>query len=290
VSAPPLARALPLYLAAGACLSTLDATAKWLVQDHALLLVVWARYAGQMLVVTPFALHRAGPAFWRTRRLPLHLVRSTLLLLATVCFFGGLRHLPLGEGAAITYLAPILVVLLSRAMLGEVPRVAHVVGAVAGFVGVLVIVRPGAGLFHPAALLLVATAACNALYAILTRRLREESAYTSLFYSALVGTLAMTLALPWIGATLPARATDAGLFLLLGLAAGIGHFLLILAFTRAPAASLMPFTYLQLVWATLYGWLVFGHLPDGISLAGMAVIVAGGLALALQERRPEIGA
>ena len=104
-----LARALPLYLAAGLCLSSLDATAKWLVQYHPLFLVVWARYAGQMVVATPFALHRAGPGFWRTRRLRLHLVRSALLLLATVSFFGALRFVPLAEGAAITYLAPIIV-------------------------------------------------------------------------------------------------------------------------------------------------------------------------------------
>jgi drug/metabolite transporter (DMT)-like permease len=117
----PLRRALPLFLLAGFCLSSLDATAKYLVRDHSLFLVVWARYAGQMLVVTPWAWHRAGAGFWRTRRLPMQLLRSACLVAATICFFGGLRYLPLAEGSAITFLAPIFIVILSQPMLGERP-------------------------------------------------------------------------------------------------------------------------------------------------------------------------
>ena len=102
-SAHPLRRALPLFLFAGLCLTSLDTTAKWLVRDHALFLVVWGRYAGQMLVVTPYVWHRSGPGFWRTRRLPLQLVRSSLLLIATFCFFAALRYLPLAEASAILH-------------------------------------------------------------------------------------------------------------------------------------------------------------------------------------------
>src|SRR5438034_2407336 len=91
--------ALWLFLLAGFCLSSLDTTAKYLVGDHALLIVVWARYAGQTLVMTPFAWHRAGRGFWRTSRLPMQLVRSSCLLAATICFFGGLRFLPLAEAS-----------------------------------------------------------------------------------------------------------------------------------------------------------------------------------------------
>jgi len=281
----PLRRALPLYVLAGLCLSSLDATAKWLVQDYALFLVVWARYAGQTLVATPFALHRAGPGFWRTRRLRLQLVRSALLLAATVCFFGGLRLLPLAEGSAITFLAPIFVVLLSRYMLDERPARAHRVAAVLGFVGVLILVRPGSAVFHPATLLLLGAALCNALYAILTRRLRDENPYTSLFYSALVGTIGLTLVLPWGNPRLPEGTADVVRFLMLGLLAGLGHWLFILAFTAAPASMLTPFTYLQIVWATAYGYMFFRHLPDGMSFLGMAVIVGSGLVLAAHERR-----
>src|SRR5258708_28016188 len=113
-----LRRALPLFLLAGICLSSLDATGKYLVRDHALFLVVWARYAGQMLVVTPFAWRRAGPGFWRARHPWLQLLRSMFLLVATLSFFVGFRYPPLAEGSAITLLAPVFVVILSGPLLG----------------------------------------------------------------------------------------------------------------------------------------------------------------------------
>ena len=193
----PLRRALPLFLLAGLCLSSLDATAKYLVRDHALFLVVWARYAGQMLVVTPFAWQRAGAGFWRTRHPALQLLRSAFLLAATICFFGALRYLPLAEGSAITFLAPIFVIVLSGPLLGERPEAARWFASIAGFIGILILVRPSSSIFHPATLLLVVAALCNALYFLMTRKLADESVYTTLFYSALVGTVALSLALPW---------------------------------------------------------------------------------------------
>jgi len=280
----PLRRALPLFLLAGVCLSSLDATAKYLVRDHALFLVVWARYAGQMLVVTPFAWQRAGPAFWRTRHPALQLLRSAFLLAATICFFGALRYLPLAEGSAITFLAPIVVIVLSGPLLGERPEAARWFASIAGFIGILILVRPGSAIFHPATLLLVVAALCNALYFLMTRKLADESVYTTLFYSALAGTVGLSLALPWQldGATPTLR--DGVLFLLLGLFAGLGHWFVINAYLLAPASLLTPFAYLQMIWATAYGFAIFGQLPDRWSALGMAVIVTSGLWLALQER------
>ena len=162
---------------------------------------------------------------------------------------------------------------------------ARYAAALAGFVGVLILMRPGSEVFHPAALLLLVTAVTNSLYAMLTRKLSGDSPYTTLFYSALVGTIALAPALPW--AVVPDAWTwsRAGLFVLLGLFAGVGHLMLTRAYLRAPASLLAPFTYLQIVWATAFGFAFFGQLPDGWSFAGMAVIVASGLALAWQERR-----
>ena len=280
----PLRRALPMFLLAGVCLSSLDATAKYLVREHVLFLVVWARYAGQMLVVTPFAWQRAGSGFWRARHPVLQLVRSTFLLTATICFFGGLRYLPLAEGSAITFLAPIFVVVLSGPLLGELPTRARWIASVAGFAGILILVRPGSAVFQPATLLLVLAALCNALYFITTRKLADESAHTTLFYSALAGTVGLSLALPWqVDGGVPSL-RDAGLFLLLGLFAGLGHWFVISAYLLAPASMLTPFTYLQMIWATVYGFAIFGQLPDRWSAMGMTIIVASGLWLALQER------
>ncbi len=277
-------RALLMFLVAGFCLSSLDATAKYLVRDHPLFLVVWARYAGQMLVVTPFAWRRAGPGFWRTRRLGLQLLRSALLLGATVCFFGALRYLPLAEGSAITFLAPIFVVVLSGPLLGERPNLARWVATATGFCGILILVRPGSAVFHPAALLLVVAALFNALYFLLTRKLVDESMHTTLFYSALVGTVGLSMALPW-ELQLATPAPRDALFLALGLFAGVGHWLIVSAFQHAQPSLLTPFSYLQMIWATLYGYLIFDQLPDRWSGAGMTIIVASGLLLALQERR-----
>jgi drug/metabolite transporter (DMT)-like permease len=284
-AAHPFARALPLFLLAGLCLSSLDTTAKYLVRDHSLFLVVWARYAGQMLVVTPFAWHRAGPGFWRTKRLTLQLVRSSMLVIATFCFFAALRYLPLAEASAITFLAPIFIVLLSGPLLGERPTLGRWIASITGFAGILILLRPGSSVFHPATLLLVITALTNALYQILTRKLLDESAHTTLFYSALVGTVVFSLALPWGMGDTVLTWRGGVLLLLLGLCAGLGHWAIIGAYLLAPASLLTPFTYLQMVWAIGYGYLIFDQFPDRWSALGMTVIVASGLLLALQERQ-----
>ncbi len=280
----PLARALPPFIAAGIALSSLDATAKYLGQLHALLFVVFARYAGQLVVVTPFALHRAGHGFWRTRHLGRQLARSAFLFGATILFFAGLRFLPLAEASSIMFLAPPFVVMLSQPMLGERPTRTRWLAVAMGFAGTLFIVRPGGAVFSPAALLLVAAAFCNALYQLMTRQLQDENPYTSLFYSAVVGTVVTTLALPWIDFGV-LDLTTAGLVVVAGLCAGLGHHWLIGAYMRAPASMLTPFTYLQLMWATAYGYVLFGQLPDRVAFFGMAVIVAAGVLLARAERR-----
>src|SRR4051812_47849782 len=264
----PLRRALPLVLAAGLCFSTLDATAKYLIQDHPLFLVVWARYAGQCLVVVPIVWHRAGPGFWRTRHLRLQLLRSLCLVSATACFFGGLRYLPLAEGSAISFLAPMFAIVLSGPLLGERPTRARWIAASTGFVGILILVRPGSAVFHPATVLLVGAAISNALYQLLTRRLTGDTPHTTLFYSGLVGTVVLSMAMPWMETPSELTFRDAGFMMELGLLAGLGHWMLISAYLKAPAALVAPFTYLQMIWATLYGWFIFGHLPDFLSAAG----------------------
>jgi len=281
----PLRAALPLILGAGLCFSTLDATAKYLVQEHTLFLVVWARYVGQMLVATPIAWQRAGREFWRTRHLRMQLLRSACLVTATLCFFGALRYLPLAEGTAISFMAPMFAVLLSGPVLGERPTRARWIAVIAGFGGIVILVRPGSAVFHPATGLLIMAALSNALYQLLTRKVPKDSPHTTLFFSGLVGATVLSLALPW--AEVPAQASwrDGLFMLLLGLLAGLGHGMLINAFLRAPASLVAPFTYVHMLWATSWGWLVFDQLPDGLSAMGMAIIVASGIGLVLHERR-----
>jgi drug/metabolite transporter (DMT)-like permease len=286
----PLRRALPLILFAGLCFASLDATAKYLVLKHGLLLVVWARYTGQMVVSTPIAWSRGGPGFWRTRHLRIQLVRSLCLVTATVCFFGGLRYLPLAEASAITFLAPMFAIVFSGPLLGERPTRARWLSAIGGFVGVLLLIRPGSAVFHPATGLLVLAAISNAFYQLLTRKVPGDSAHTTLFYSGLVGTIVLSAIVAATGGfhfELAPRETL--LFMLLGTLAGLGHFCLIGAFLRAPASLVAPFTYVHMVWATLYGYVIFDQLPDGLSAIGMAVIVGSGVALVLHERGARSG-
>jgi len=281
----PLRRALPFILLAGLCFSTLDATAKFLVQEHTLFLVVWARYAGQMVVTTPIAWHRGGAGFWRTRHLRMQLARSLFLVIATLSFFGALRFLPLAEGTAVSFLAPMFALLLALPVLGERPTRARWLSALGGFAGILLLVRPGSAVFHPATALLVLAAVSNALYQLLTRKLPHDTPHTTLFYSALVGTLLLSAALPFAETPASIGLRDGVLLLSLGLFAGLGHWALITAFLRAPATLVAPFTYVHMIWATLYGLAVFDQLPDALSALGMAVIVASGIGLVLHERR-----
>lgn len=281
----PLQYALPLFLLAGLCLSSLDATAKYLVRDHSLWIVVWARYAGQMAVVTPFAWHRGGPGFWRTRKPGMQLLRSLFLVLATLGFWGGLRYLPLAEASSITFLAPTFVVLLSWPLLRERATRARQIASAAGFMGILILLRPGSAVMHPAVVLLLAAALANALYQLLTRRLLDENAHTTLFYSASVGTVVLTVGLPFATDLAQLMAVGIAPLVLLGVLAGLGHWCMTRAYLHAPASLLTPFTYLQILWATAFGYLMFDQHPDRLSALGMAVVVASGILLAWWERR-----
>ena len=246
---------------------------------------MWARYLGQMVVVTPIAWHRGGNGFWRTRHLRMQLLRSLFLVLATLCFFGALRFVPLGEGTAITFLAPMFAIFLSMPVLGEKPTRARWTSAIVGFCGIVLLVRPGSAVFHPAAILLVLAAISNALYQLLTRKLPDDAAHTTLFYSALVGTLGLSLALPFVETPGDVTINDAFFLILLGFLAGVGHWCLTTAFLRAPASMLAPFMYLHMIWATIYGYVIFDQFPDAISAVGMAVIVGSGIGLVWHERR-----
>jgi drug/metabolite transporter (DMT)-like permease len=204
---------------------------------------------------------------------------------ATACFFGGLRYLPLAEGSAISFLAPVFAVLLAGPVLGERASGARLYAALGGFAGILLLMRPGSAVFHPAVVLLLGAAVSNAFYQVLTRKLTGDAPHTTLFYTAVVGAATLSLAWPFFETHLVLTWREAMFLLLLGLLAGLGHGLFITAFTIAPASLVAPFTYVQMIWATLYGYVIFGHLPDWISGVGMAVIVASGIALVMHERR-----
>lgn len=274
-----------MIVGAVACFSVGDSIAKSLTSRYPVPLLVWTRWGFQVLVMLIWLAPSMGMRMVHTRQLRMQLLRGVLLIGSSMLFMSALKYLPLADTSALNYTTPTLVIVLAIVFLHErltLPRLAFVV---AGVVGMLMIVQPGADLFRGASLLALASAACYAVYQIITRMLAGEDPRVTLFYPALVGTAVMTLVWPWFGSRIAITWTDVALMATIGVLGTIGHFLFILAFQRAPASALTPFTYIHLVFATLIGWLAFDDLPDALTFAGMGLIAASGLLLTWHERR-----
>jgi drug/metabolite transporter (DMT)-like permease len=268
---------IALMCGAVACFAMLDTTAKYLNLYMSTLQVVWARYTGAFLF--PFIVSNpwTRPGLARTTRPLLQIVRSVLLLGSTLCNFLALRYLQLDEAIALVFSTPFFVAALSGPMLGEWVRWRRWAAIAMGFVGVLVVVRPGAGTFQPAALLSLSAALFYALYSLTTRILaRTDSNATTLFYSNLVGALALLPVVPFVWTT-PSDPLVIALMAATGALGSFGHYLLIAAHRLAPAAVLSPFIYTEIVLVIVLGFLVFGDLPTRFTLTGAAIVVASGL-------------
>ena len=272
-----------LILAAGLLLASQDALSKSLTAVYPLLLVVWLRYLSQSVLMLALFAPRMGLNLLRTQRPWLQLVRGLSLVAITLLFYSALRFIPLGEATAVIFLAPLVVIVLSATWLKEHISRGLWLSVGVGLLGVLLIVRPGGALFTPAILLPLGAAFCFGLYQLLTRRLSStDHPATSNFLSALVGTLSVSVLLPWFWQT--PTLVDGLLMATLGATAMTGHMLLTHAYRFGSAASLAPFTYVQIVTATLLDMLFFDHTPDLWAILGMAVIILSGAALAWGQR------
>lgn len=267
--------------------AALDANAKHLAQTYPVPFLVWARYLVHCLLMVVFLGPRHGRRLIATRSLPRQILRGLMLVGCTAGGIAALSRMPLAETTAIAFTAPLIVAILAGPWLGEKLSAGRWAAVGLGFVGVLFIARPGGDITLSGVGFALVAATCYAAYQILTRQLAgSESTVTLVFYTALTGTLALTPFVPWFWATLPpVPPLDATLIAGLGVLGGSGHFLLTRAFRYAPASLLSPFIYVQLIWATLLGALIFGHWPDALSIVGMAIVVGCGLALAIAARR-----
>jgi drug/metabolite transporter (DMT)-like permease len=275
---------IALMCGAVACFGLLDATAKYLNLHMNTLQVVWARYAGAFLL--PFIVSNpwTTPGLFRTTRPGLQIFRSALLLGSTIGNFTAVKYLQLDQAVSIVFSTPFFVAALSGPILGEWVGWKRWAAIGVGFVGVLLVTRPGAGGIHPAALLSLGSALCYALYSIMTRVLaRTDSNETTLFYSNLVGAAAMTPVVAFVWVT-PTEALLIALMVAAGALGSLGHFLLIAGHRLAPAAVLSPFIYTELVWVIILGFVIFGDVPNGWTLAGASVVVGSGLYLLHRER------
>lgn len=260
---------------------SMDAVAKYLTATYPVHQVVWARYMFHVLLLFAWLGPRA-PSVLRTSRLRLQLGRSLLLLLTTFFFFTALSFMQLVDASVIMFIGPIVLTVLAALILREHVGARRWSGVVIGFIGALIVIRPGTSMVQPAAVFAVAAACCYALYQITTRQLSHYDApLTTLSYTALVGALLSSLAAPF-GWVWP-DAQGWALMALAGLIGGVGHFCVIKAFQAAPAAVVAPFGYTSIVWSTCFGFIIFGDLPDMWTIAGGAIIIGSGIYILHRE-------
>jgi drug/metabolite transporter (DMT)-like permease len=263
----------------------LDGSAKWLVQTVPVLMVVWLRFLSHTLIASALLFPLRGRALVRTRHLRWHLLRGLMFVVMTGMNFWALQYLQLTVTAAIFFTVPILVALLSAPLLGEKLDAKRWAAILIGFAGVLVIVRPGSDSFHPAMLLSMVNAVIYAAFNMMTRKLAAyDPPETIQFLPAVVASVVLA---PFALATWqsPPGWFEWLLLCLMGVFGGTGHYLLAMAHRYAPASTLAPFLYQQILYMALFGYLVFGSVPDKETWIGAAIVVASGLYLFARERR-----
>ena len=263
-------------------LAGMDGITKTLAADYSVPQILSVRFLIFCLFALAIARPRSLRAAFRSHHPYLQIARSLIILVEIGVFIVALRHLPLADTHAIAGIAPLLVTALAVPFLGEKVGLRRWTAIAIGFVGLLVIVRPGIGIFNPAALIPLVGAALWAVYQILMRKVADDDAATSLLYMAVIGAVVMTALAPFFW-----RPPDTNGWLLLGalgVVGSLGHFALLKAFQEASASALQPFSYAVLVWATAVGYFVFGDLPDIWTITGAAIIASSGLYAFYRER------
>lgn len=293
VKAPPAAtpptdrilRAILAILLSVACFSVLNAISKTLTEHYPVVQVIWARYVFAFVFMMALFLPRSGRALFRWHNVGSQVVRGLLLFFSSYLYFHGIVYLPLATAAAISLTSPLVVTALSARFLGEPVGLARWIAVCVGFAGALIVVRPGHAHFEWHSLLVVGSTLCSAFYQLYSRRYGQtERPDASATMATIVGTVVATPMLPFEWAT-PAFGWDWVLFVAIGVLAGVGHYFVTIAYSQAPAATIAPFNYGQLIGAAILGYLIFDSIPDFWTWVGAAVIVCSGLYLGHAERQ-----
>ena len=270
-----------LIVLAALAFALLDTTTKYATTLAPVLMLLWFRYAFQAVVTFAMRFPVQKLQLLRTPNPRFQVLRGVLLLTTSACSFFGLQYLPVGEFTAMVMLSPLVATALAAWVLKDRVSLRRWLLMVAGLGGVLLVIRPGGQVFSWALLFPVILVSTYAWFQVLTSRLSgEENPYTTHFYTGLVGALVMSpiVVFSWSTAALLAHWPW---FMLIGFFGTFGHLMLIRAYMRATAPVLTPFLYTQIAFATLAGWLVFQHVPDGLAWLGIAVIAASGVGNAL---------
>lgn len=285
----PLLTGIILTVLAGALFAGMDALGKHLTTLLPVLQVIWGRYFVQTVILSTYLAATTGTGFLRTRHPVLQILRGLMLLASTFLMYQALSRVPLADATAVLFFTPIVVTILSVVILRETIGPHRILAVLAGFAGMLLILRPGFGAIHPALGLSLAASVTNAAYLLLTRHLagREDAASTQ-FNTTAAGAIVLSLAVIPVWQT-PAPVTLA-LMIAIGTVGALGHFTLIRAFSRAPASLLSPFLYSQVLAASGLSLLVFGDALRPTTIIGTAILVGSGVYIWWRENRRHVGA
>lgn len=263
----------------------LNAAVKYLSVDYPIPQIIWMRYTVHLLIMIMIFAPKKGLGLFRTKHLGSQLTRSFLLFGSTSFYFTALFFMPMATTASINFIGPLVIVALSVPMLGEKVGVWRWGAVIGGFIGALIVIRPGGAHGQWPMLLPLGSVICYSLYQIITRRMAtSDDSATTITYTAVVGAALSSLALPFFWIT-PLDWTFWAMTIVMGLFGGIGHFFVVKALTYAEASLLSPIGYGQLIGAVILGYLVFDDLPDIWTVIGAVVIVAAGLVVTYRERR-----
>jgi drug/metabolite transporter (DMT)-like permease len=262
----------------------LDGSAKWLVATVPVIVVVWLRFLIHAMLASALLLPIRGLSLVKTRHLRWHLVRGLMFCAMTGINFWALQYLQLAVTSSIFFIVPILIALMAAPMLGEKLDAGRWLAIIAGFAGVLVIVRPGSADFHPAMLLSLINATLYALFNLTTRHLAAYDPPETIQYLPAVVASIVLAPFAIAGWEWPATWLEWSLLCLLGVLGGLGHYLLALAHRYAPATVVAPFLYQQVIYMALFGYIVFGDVPGAGVWIGSVIVIASGLYLFARER------
>jgi len=276
-------RGIALILASTVFLGASDVTAKYLSATLPSIEIAWTRFLVFALIMSPAMLSGSRLYALQTRRPGLQVMRGVALLASSLFFISGLRFLPIAEASATGFVSPLFVTALSIVFLGESVGVRRWVATAVGLIGVLIILRPGSSAFHPAAFFPIVSALAWAGTLIMTRMMSgREHAATTMTYSAIVGVCILSALVPLVWVAPSWHDILFGIFI--GVASTAGQWIVVLAFRYADASVLAPFSYTQLLWVSILGFIIFGELPDIWTVTGAAFIVGSGLYTAHRER------
>ena len=271
------AKTLPILLMIGAvfCFASMDATAKYLMKEIGPAQTIWARYTVQAILVTVLILPKIN-IYGRTKYPKLQFLRSVALMMATTLFFFAFSRLGLAEASAIFNISPVLITLGAFLFLREQIGPRRVIGILVSLLGALIIIRPGSGVFTIYAILPLGAAIFYSTYSLATRFVgTDESPWTSLFYSAIFGALCYSIYIVFHWNPMSNNALL--LTIVIGLFGTAGHVCLIRALTLGEASLVAPFIYTNLLFTTIWGFVLFGNFPDFWAIAGALIIVAAGI-------------